>query len=397
MNVFKKIVSVILIIGSLGGFMSKDYVSSVILLLLGVMIYPSISEKIKSQFKPWNKKALRYGVYLLLFIVSGSFLTKQSNLTDRLEENSKITSQKYLYPIYEREVETNIEKLTSKERKSREAMLSRLTSTKIYSSLVDSSYVDKQYLPILTAINNGVRSAYINTKGEELFTIEESLVKSFNNDSEKGEDKMDFIISSISLSTPNKGGFPVELIRVFDNYRQKFGLYGKQHDLTGVFGLLEPKNSVFLNSLYEANSKISSWFPENSRGKLITPHIATLSAYKMHVKKYYPKSPYVLNVDKEVSASEIYKDYEKNEVKADNTYKGKKVAVTGKVGEISKDFLNRPFIEFKTGYLKAVRCNFDKKYINKLADLKKGQSVTIIGTCDGLNLMSVVIKDCKLN
>ena len=101
-------------------------------------------------------------------------------------------------------------------------------------------------------------------------------------------------------------------------------------------------------------------------------------------------------IDLEISASELYRAYEANEVSTDGQYKGKRLLLTGVVGTIGKDVLDNPYISLKVDYLKSVNCYFDDKNNGILSQLSKGQKIQIIGTCAGLTLTDVVVKDCEL-
>ena len=104
-----------------------------------------------------------------------------------------------------------------------------------------------------------------------------------------------------------------------------------------------------------------------------------------------------MNVDIEVSATKLFKDYEANEIAADEVYKGKKIAVTGIIGDIGNDVFNDPYVSLKIDILQNVNCYFDDENKKIISKLRKGQKVTIIGTCRGksLNIM-VSLGDCKL-
>ena len=147
----------------------------------------------------------------------------------------------------------------------------------------------------------------------------------------------------------------------------------------------------------EANNSISSWFPYKSNQTLAYPFISNLKGYNQHVKRVYSNSPYILNVDFEITAKQLFNDYENNEVAADEKYKKKKLAVTGIIKQISKDAFNNPFVSLKVGFLKSVSCYFDDKHNKLISKLQKGQKITITGTCKGKSLgMLVVVKDCKV-
>jgi hypothetical protein len=103
-----------------------------------------------------------------------------------------------------------------------------------------------------------------------------------------------------------------------------------------------------------------------------------------------------------VTSTDLYQAYEANEVSADNTYKGKKLEITGKVISIQKNPIDENEIIVKLNGLKdneyeimGVSCHFDGSNTNETAKLSKGEKITIIGLCDG-SLMGVKLKECSL-
>ncbi|CAM1357177.1 OB-fold protein [Tenacibaculum halocynthiae] len=413
MNTVKKIVSVLFLLSGLGGLIRKDFIPAILFILLGVLLYPTISSKIKESFKPWNNKTLRYGAYLLIFIISGSFINSKNNSSTTSTNSfiSRINSSKY--SDYNQKTLKNVKQLPDRFKQLRENTLSNLESTQTYKTLVTDKVVSIEYLPLLTLLNNGTRAIYKDSKGEEAFTLEEPLVNQVEK-SENGSDKMKFVISTIQLATPNKGGIPAEVVEVFDRYKKKYSLFGKPskvynsetnqsesiekaYDMTGVFTLLQPNNETFLNKLYEANNSVSSWFPLKNNQTHSFPFISTLKGYTKHVRKVYPKSSYVLNVDAELTANQLYRAYNENEIAADKKYKSKKLAITGIVSDISEVW-GKVSVDLKVGSrydFTTIKCSINDK--NVVAALRKEQRITVIGICDGLTAnLYIGLNDCKI-
>ncbi|MHC5079772.1 MAG: OB-fold protein, partial [Planctomycetota bacterium] len=97
-----------------------------------------------------------------------------------------------------------------------------------------------------------------------------------------------------------------------------------------------------------------------------------------------------------VSAAQLFKDYEENEVAADEKYKGKILQVSGEVSDIGKDIMDKMYVNLKTeNMFMHVQCYFSDKHKDKLKTMKKGQQVTIKGKCDG-KLMGVNLRGCLL-
>lgn len=98
----------------------------------------------------------------------------------------------------------------------------------------------------------------------------------------------------------------------------------------------------------------------------------------------------------DVSASQLYADYEANGVAADQQYKGKILKVTGTVNNIDKDIMDQIYVTLKgDNVIGDVQCFFSDNYVNEAAQLQKGQKITIIGKCDG-KLINVMIKGCSI-
>lgn len=95
----------------------------------------------------------------------------------------------------------------------------------------------------------------------------------------------------------------------------------------------------------------------------------------------------------EIEAEQLYQKYEDNEIAADQLYKGKTLAVIGKVRAIGKTFGDKPYVQLFTGaFSHQVTIYFPaNKYDSVLAKMKKDSRVRIVGTCKGKTLGMVVI------
>jgi hypothetical protein len=96
-----------------------------------------------------------------------------------------------------------------------------------------------------------------------------------------------------------------------------------------------------------------------------------------------------------VSPQELYTAYDSNEIRADNTYKDKTVRLTGKVGDMGKDLFDKPYIKFNADQygMTGVQVFFKLSEQAKIADLDKGQTITVVGTCTGKKIINVVVED----
>lgn len=97
-----------------------------------------------------------------------------------------------------------------------------------------------------------------------------------------------------------------------------------------------------------------------------------------------------------ITASQLSRDYEDNELAADKKYKDKTLVVTGKVSSINEVFGQTSVVLVGMDDLSRIVTGFfadDQK--ESLMKLKKGQTATIEGRCDG-KMLGVNLKDCKL-
>jgi len=105
-----------------------------------------------------------------------------------------------------------------------------------------------------------------------------------------------------------------------------------------------------------------------------------------------PKVPETIKI----SATKLYEDYKANEVAADTKYKGKMLEISGTVDDVKKDIVDTMYVTLKGDeYFGSVQCYFDNKYTSQLANLQKGQQLTITGKCNGL-MMNVLVKNCEI-
>lgn len=98
-----------------------------------------------------------------------------------------------------------------------------------------------------------------------------------------------------------------------------------------------------------------------------------------------------------VSAAKIYSEYQSNAVAADAKYKGNLVQVSGTIYSIDKDILGNPFVQIQSGSydLWGVQCGFSQADQSQLAQLSKGQTVTLQGTVSG-KVVNVMIDGCSI-
>jgi hypothetical protein len=98
-----------------------------------------------------------------------------------------------------------------------------------------------------------------------------------------------------------------------------------------------------------------------------------------------------------VTAEQLRKDYEANEVSADDRYRGKPLLVTGTLHAIKKDLFDAPYIELETSnQFEGVWAHFAKSDAGSLGKLSRGYRVTV--RCIGHNVVmgSPQLEDCVL-
>lgn len=96
-----------------------------------------------------------------------------------------------------------------------------------------------------------------------------------------------------------------------------------------------------------------------------------------------------------ISAPSLYAAYAKNEIEADNKYKDKYLEVNGYVDIIGKNIVGSPYIALLTNDLVGrVQCMIADQDIAKAATIKRGQSVSLVGKCNGKELINVVLYEC---
>jgi hypothetical protein len=412
MKIVKIVLSVLFILGGIGIAAQGSVVSGITSLTLGVLLLPQIAEKLKESVNAWKKKGIRYATYIILLIICGVTNTQslESSTSGFIaNQNSKVKKSKF--QTYIDVTNSNIQNLTAERKKLREDMIAELQKTETYKNLVENKIVSAEYLPVITTINNGVRSILIDNNGNESVAFNPDVMEVLKR-YENFKDKQNFAIKSAILATSNKGGFSEELLEVFMRYRNKYNVYGgskKSFDMDGnlteeilpynmsaIFYHIQPNEQDF-QAIYDANGQgISEWLGTVNNLSYKNKYFASKQDYLAYAKKHYPNSPYIMKVDIEISANSLYGAYEQNEVAADEKYKNKKLGVTGIIGDIGKDVFDEPYVSLKISYLQNINCYFDDKNNKLISKLRKGQRITVIGNCEGKSITNVILKDCEI-
>lgn len=98
-----------------------------------------------------------------------------------------------------------------------------------------------------------------------------------------------------------------------------------------------------------------------------------------------------------IASEELYKIYEDNEINADIKYKGKQIKITGKVSNIAKDIMNKPYVSLgvKGNAVFGIQCFLSKDSLSQAAKLKKDQDTILLGRVDG-KFGNIIIRDCSV-
>lgn len=100
----------------------------------------------------------------------------------------------------------------------------------------------------------------------------------------------------------------------------------------------------------------------------------------------------------QVQLSAMLSEYKANEVRADQSYKGKFIETSGTVDDVKKDILDSMYITLGTGKpfeLPMVQCHLSSSQTSRAAALNKGNRATVRGRVDGL-MFHVQLRDCEL-
>jgi hypothetical protein len=104
-------------------------------------------------------------------------------------------------------------------------------------------------------------------------------------------------------------------------------------------------------------------------------------------------------VDLTVDVAQLLKDYKDNELRGDGKYKGKRLRISGKAGEVKRDVTNAIYLTVGTGAdleIPEALCLFGEADADRLSSVTRGQPVVVNCTVDGL-MMNVLMKNCALS
>lgn len=139
---------------------------------------------------------------------------------------------------------------------------------------------------------------------------------------------------------------------------------------------------------------IINLFSEDTEAN-IEPQKTTLTTNSTAAEKQTKTPKPTIKVLK-ISATELSKEYQKNEIKANNLYKDKNVEIDGTIESITEsDFLvNTVLIRLKGYNYNAISCSMKSR--KGLENYNIGDKVTIKGKCDGISVFDVFVTDCEM-
>jgi hypothetical protein len=98
-----------------------------------------------------------------------------------------------------------------------------------------------------------------------------------------------------------------------------------------------------------------------------------------------------------VGAVRLWREYQENEVAADNRYKGKRVRVTGTVVSVERDADGSPIVHLLSGNpIFRTMATLDRAFIPDAAQLKKGDQVVVRCIGAGLMMRMPQLEKCML-
>ena len=97
MRIVKFIIGALFVIAALGMFGQKEIFAGLLSVVLGAVILPPVSEKIKAKFKQWNSKGVRYVSYALLLVII-SISTNKRKFSELSKNPSVVKSEEKQKP-----------------------------------------------------------------------------------------------------------------------------------------------------------------------------------------------------------------------------------------------------------------------------------------------------------
>jgi PKD repeat protein len=109
-------------------------------------------------------------------------------------------------------------------------------------------------------------------------------------------------------------------------------------------------------------------------------------------------TPPTSGADYSLTAAQLLDEYDANEVAADLKYKGKLLAVTGYIDNITSYSTSLGvWLAPSQGWaLITVNCYFPLSAQQQIAQLSEGQQITVVGVCGGEGIFGVRLRECYI-
>lgn len=97
-----------------------------------------------------------------------------------------------------------------------------------------------------------------------------------------------------------------------------------------------------------------------------------------------------------ISADQIFQEYQRNEISADEKYKNKIIEVSGIIDSVGKDILDTMYVALKTSDIfGSVQCMLDNSELGKAVNLQKGASIILSCEPKG-KIVNVLLDGCVI-
>jgi hypothetical protein len=118
-------------------------------------------------------------------------------------------------------------------------------------------------------------------------------------------------------------------------------------------------------------------------------------AYRVYTGKV--KSLNEVRTEVTVNANELIAAFEKDSSAANRQYLGKVIEVTGNVKSIEKEEGAATVSLGESGSMSSVRCSMDTAYVQQVANIQEGSTITVKGACTGFISEELLGSDVILN
>jgi hypothetical protein len=402
-NVLKWIFAVLFLLSAISVLTKAHFLAFIAFALVGLLLLPPLNPFVVSILPFLIKRPIKIGLVFALLVVAGIGLPKSDKINSKVDnDKSVIVDETVKFPSYKQSVDQRVNNLTPTQKIYRDSILKAITTDHIYSDLVTNQTINLMYVPFIQIIGELFKNYY-----KEGTSAQQDVAEKV--DALKGLD-----LYSNLIRLENNGGVPYEFAPIIDQYVTTFGYTGNAgdvkvdangnsfkfpHGFNLAFAKLaiDPTDKKAMDGVgYAFKNKDYEWADETTNDNTFHyPYLNFKSKYIAMLQRDYPDSKFIPNYDIEISAPDLYAVYKENEVVGDKKYKGKVLAVTGYVENISKDFTGNAYVVLNGGqFLEGVHCTIKNEDV--AANIRKGSKVTLIGKCSGMIITSVVLKDCDL-